>query len=411
MNNLIKITFFVFLLSCGEEINYENNIKADLMFLADDKLEGRKTGTKGEKLAAEYISERFEKLNLSDKGTENYFQDFYFNNSTNPHEEIEFNKTEDKNEIHARNVVGFLDNGGENTIVIGAHYDHLGYGEESSLYFGDDVLIHNGADDNASGTSLLLDLANRLAAKNLKSNYLFIAFSGEEMGLLGSNYFLKNPTVSKDEINYMINMDMVGRLNEENKLSVSGVGSAKIFKQIINSNNSQFNLVEFGSSSGFGSSDHASFYYEDIPVLSFFTGQHEDYHKPSDDSDKINFEGIEKISDYIEDIIEELDSAEKLDFIKAEEAKNATPRFKVGLGVMPDYLYDEGGMKISAITSDEKPAGKAGLQKNDIVIKMGDINVIDMMSYMNALSTFKEGDITIIQIKREGKILDFTIKF
>ena len=381
------------------------------MFLADDKLEGRKTGTKGEKLAAEYISERFEKLNLSDKGTENYFQDFYFSNSTNPHEEIEFNKTEDKNEIHARNVVGFLDNGGENTIVIGAHYDHLGYGEESSLYFGDDVLIHNGADDNASGTSLLLDLANRLAAKNLKSNYLFIAFSGEEMGLLGSNYFLKNPTVSKDEINYMINMDMVGRLNEENKLSVSGVGSAKIFKQIINSNNSQFNLVEFGSSSGFGSSDHASFYYEDIPVLSFFTGQHEDYHKPSDDSDKINFEGIEKISDYIEDIIEELDSAEKLDFIKAEEAKNATPRFKVGLGVMPDYLYDEGGMKISAITSDEKPAGKAGLQKNDIVIKMGDINVIDMMSYMNALSTFKEGDITIIQIKREGKILDFTIKF
>ena len=411
MNNLIKITFFVFLLSCGEEINYENNIKADLMFLADDKLEGRKTGTKGEKLAAEYISERFEKLNLSDKGTENYFQDFYFSNSTNPHEEIEFNKTEDKNEIHARNVVGFLDNGGENTIVIGAHYDHLGYGEESSLYFGDDVLIHNGADDNASGTSLLLDLANRLAAKNLKSNYLFIAFSGEEMGLLGSNYFLKNPTVSKDEINYMINMDMVGRLNEENKLSVSGVGSAKIFKQIINSNNTQFNLVEFGSSSGFGSSDHASFYYEDIPVLSFFTGQHEDYHKPSDDSDKINFEGIEKISDYIEDIIEELDSAEKLDFIKAEEAKNATPRFKVGLGVMPDYLYDEGGMKISAITSDEKPAGKAGLQKNDIVIKMGDINVIDMMSYMNALSTFKEGDITIIQIKREGKILDFTIKF
>lgn len=411
MNNLIKITFFVFLLSCGEEINYENNIKADLMFLADDKLEGRKTGTKGEKLAAEYISERFEKLNLSDKGTENYFQDFYFSNSTNPHEEIEFNKTEDKNEIHARNVVGFLDNGGENTIVIGAHYDHLGYGEESSLYFGDDVLIHNGADDNASGTSLLLDLANRLATKNLKSNYLFIAFSGEEMGLLGSNYFLKNPTVSKDEINYMINMDMVGRLNEENKLSVSGVGSAKIFKQIINSNNTQFNLVEFGSSSGFGSSDHASFYYEDIPVLSFFTGQHEDYHKPSDDSDKINFEGIEKISDYIEDIIEELDSAEKLDFIKAEEAKNATPRFKVGLGVMPDYLYDEGGMKISAITSDEKPAGKAGLQKNDIVIKMGDINVIDMMSYMNALSTFKEGDTTIIQIKREGKILDFTIKF
>lgn len=413
MNNLIKITFFVFLLSCGQDITYENNIKEDLIFLADDKLEGRKTGTEGEKLAAKYISERFEKLNLSDKGTENYYQDFYFGNNNNPHEEIEFNKESDNSQIHARNVVGFLDNGGSNTVVIGAHYDHLGYGEESSLYFGDEVLIHNGADDNASGTSLLLDLANRLATKELKSNYLFIAFSGEEMGLLGSNYFLKNPTVSKDEINYMINMDMVGRLNEENKLSVSGVGSAKIFKQIVNSNNSNFNLVEFGSSStsSFGSSDHASFYYEDIPVLSFFTGQHEDYHKPSDDFDKINFDGIELISDYIEDIIEELDSMDKLEFIKAEETKNATPRFKVGLGVMPDYLYNEGGMKISAITSDEKPAGKAGLQKNDIVIKMGDINVIDMMSYMNALSTFKEGDTTTIQIKRDGQIIDFTIKF
>ena len=294
MNNLIKITFFVFLLSCGQDITYENNIKEDLIFLADDKLEGRKTGTQGEKLAAKYISERFKKLNLSDKGTKNYYQDFYFGNNNNPHEEIEFNKDSDNSQIHARNVVGFLDNGGSNTVVIGAHYDHLGYGEESSLYFGDEVLIHNGADDNASGTSLLLDLANRLSSKELKSNYLFIAFSGEEMGLLGSNYFLKNPTVSKDEINYMINMDMVGRLNEENKLSVSGVGSAKIFKQIVNSNNSNFNLVEFRSSStsSFGSSDHASFYYEDIPVLSFFTGQHEDYHKPSDDYDKINFEGI-----------------------------------------------------------------------------------------------------------------------
>ena len=159
MNNLIKITFFILLISCGNEvkheiihIKYENNIKKDLMFLSDDKLEGRKTGTNGEKLAAKYISERFEKLNLSDKGTKNYYQDFYFNSKTNPHEEIEFMQTADNNKIHARNVVGFLDNGGSQTVVIGAHYDHLGYGEESSLYFGNDILIHNGADDNASGT-------------------------------------------------------------------------------------------------------------------------------------------------------------------------------------------------------------------------------------------------------------------
>lgn len=413
MKNLIKVTFFIFLFACGNNIEYTNKIQEDVMYLSDDKLEGRKAGTEGEKLAAKYISERFKLLNLSNKGTQNYYQDFYFNNNSNPHEEIKFDNKEDKNKIHARNVVGFLDNGGDKTVVIGAHYDHLGYGEESSLYFGDELLIHNGADDNASGTSLLLDLANKLAMKDLQSNYLFIAFSGEEMGLLGSNYFIKNSTVKKEEINYMINMDMVGRLNDENKLSVSGIGSAKILKQIVNSNNVEFDLIEFSSSStsSFGSSDHASFYYENIPVLNFFTGQHEDYHKPSDDFDKINYDGIEKISNYIEDIIEELDSMEKLNFIKAEEVQNATPRFNVGLGVMPDYLYNEGGMKISAITSDKKPAAIAGLMKNDIVIKMGDTNVIDMMSYMNALSSFKEGDITIVQVKRDGEIIDFEIKF
>ena len=381
------------------------------MYLSDDKLEGRKTGTEGEKLAAKYISDRFEKLNLSSKGATNYYQDFYFSNNSNPHEEITFDNNISDNKIHARNVIGFLDNGGENTVVIGAHYDHLGYGEESSLYFGDEVLIHNGADDNASGTSLLLDLANKLVMEDLQSNYLFIAFSGEEMGLLGSNYFLKNPTVTKDNINYMINMDMVGRLNEENKLSVSGIGSAKIFKQIVNSNNNEFNLVEFGSSTSFGSSDHASFYYEDIPVLNFFTGQHEDYHKPSDDYDKINFKGISKISEYIVDIIKELDSKEKLNFIKVEETKNATPRFKVGLGVMPDYLYNEGGMRISAITSEDKPAAKIGLIKGDIVVKIGEYDIIDMMGYMSALSKFNKGDQTTIRIKRDGKFLSFDVNF
>jgi C-terminal processing protease CtpA/Prc len=209
----------------------------------------------------------------------------------------------------------------------------------------------------------------------------------------------------------MINMDMVGRLNEENKLSVSGIGSAKIFKQIVNSNNSEFNLIEFGSSTGFGSSDHASFYYEDIPVLSFFTGQHEDYHKPSDDYDKINFTGISKISEYIVDIVKELDSKEKLNFVKVEETKNATPRFKVGLGVMPDYLYNEGGMRISAITSEDKPAAKIGLIKGDIVVKIGEYDIIDMMGYMSALSKFNKGDQTTIRIKRDREFLSFDLNF
>ena len=414
MKNLIKLSFFILLISCSNNLVYENNIENDIRYLADDKLEGRETGTAGEKAAAEYIASRFINLKVSAKGTDKYYQDFYFKNSTNPHEEIKFENKQEGKQINARNVIGFINNNSSNTIVIGAHYDHLGYGDDdSSLYRGEDRLIHNGADDNASGTALMLDLANKLVMQKLENNYMFIAFSGEEMGLLGSNYFLKNPTISKESINYMINLDMVGRLSEEKKLSVSGIGSSSLFKQTVKSNNKSFDLIEFdtSSTSRFSSSDHASFYYEDIPVLNFFTGQHEDYHKPSDDYEKINYSGIKEISDYIFDIIIDLDDNNKLSFKKVEEKEEETPRFRVSLGVMPDYLYNSGGMRISAVTSEDKPAAKAGLKKGDIVVKMGEYDIIDMMSYMRALSEFNSGDSTIIIIKRGEDLIKKSVSF
>lgn len=398
----------VALIGCNTETsNSKSNIKEDVSFLADDALEGRQTGTEGEVKAAEYIADRFEKMGLSSKGTQGYFQEFSFLPKTDPHKEVEFTTNQDGT-ITGRNVIGYLDNKAENTIIIGAHFDHLGYGGEGSLYRDSIKAVHNGADDNASGTAVMLDLVRKLKDKNTNNNYLFMAFSGEEMGLLGSNYFVKNPTINTKAVSYMINMDMVGRLKQDSTLAVYGVGTSPMFKQVLNAHNDKLKLIE--NESGVGPSDHTSFYLADIPVLHFFTGQHEDYHKPGDDSEKLNYDGMEKISDYIFDVITDLNDNGKLAFRKTKNESESTPRFKVGLGVIPDYLYDGKGMRIDGV-SDGKPAQKAGLQKGDIVIQLGDSLVTDMMSYMRALSVFDKGDKTKAVVTRDGKKVQTEIEF
>lgn len=414
----MKQIFIVFVLAlltaCKTEPKVaENNIKADVEYLADDKLEGRQTGTEGEALAADYLVKRFSEIGLTEKGTEGYLQPFSFKPKTDPHKEVEFSKNSDST-ITGNNVIGFIDNDAATTIVIGAHYDHLGYGGEGSLYRGEDKAIHNGADDNASGVAVMLNLASRLKLKNDNAevkdsnNYLFMAFSGEEMGLLGSNYFSKNPTIDAKSINYMINMDMVGRLKADSTLAVYGTGTSPIFKQTLKAHNDKFKLIE--NESGVGPSDHTSFYLIDVPVLHFFTGQHEDYHKPGDDSDKLNYEGMNLISDYIFEIISDLDDNGELAFRTTKNESEETPRFKVGLGVVPDYLYDGEGMRIDG-TREETPAFNAGLKKGDVVIKLGDSTITDMMSYMRALSVFEKGDETNISVLRNGETIDTTVKF
>ena len=395
------------LVSCKPEINQENRIKEDVAFLASDALEGRQTGTEGEKKAAKYISERFAELGLLAKGTTNYVQPFTFKPKTNPHDEVKFDVNGDGT-ITGNNVIGFVDNKAENTIIIGAHYDHLGFGGEGSLYRDSIKAIHNGADDNASGIAILLNLAARLKEKNTNNNYLFMAFSGEEMGLLGSNYFIKNPTINTNKVSYMINMDMVGRMKKDSTLAVYGTGTSPIFKQVLKSHNDNFKLVQ--QESGVGPSDHTSFYLADIPVLHFFNGQHEDYHKPGDDSEKLNYDGMYLISDYIFNIISDLDDNGKLAFRKTKNESDSTPRFKVGLGVIPDYLFDGVGMRIDGI-SEDKPAQKAGLQKGDIVIQLGDSTVTNMMSYMRALSVFDKGSKTKVVVKRGEEKVEKEINF
>ena len=392
--------------SVSSQQTNQESFKKDVEYLASEKLEGRFPGTNGEQLAANYIAEKFEKFGLT-KLTDSYFQSFNFTLPSSPHEEVKFNQDTDT-KINAKNIIAFIDNKKKNTVIIGAHYDHIGYGGQYSLDRGINE-IHNGADDNASGTAMLLSLAKQLNNKNdLENNYLFIAFSAEELGLIGSRYFVNSDVFKKESINFMINLDMVGRLNAEKELSIFGVGTSSIFKQVVNSMNNNFKLkiIEDGT----GPSDHTSFYNKDIPVLFFHTGSHENYHRPSDDVNLINYKGMSEISNYIIDIIDELETYNKLEFKETISNQPTVARFNVSLRVMPDYVFEGDGMKASQIIKGG-PADDAGLIDGDVIIMLGENEVKDVYDYMNSLSKFEKGDSTKVIVLRSSKKLEFEVKF
>lgn len=314
-------------------------------------------------------------------------------------------------EATAHNVMGYLDNKASTTIVIGAHYDHLGHGGEESLYRGEPA-VHNGADDNASGVAGVIELARYLKSKGPKSNnYLFMAFSGEEKGLLGSAHFTRNSTLNLQSVNYMLNMDMIGRLKtEEPVLLVNGVGTSdawKITMEYIKPSSFTVKTTE----SGIGPSDHTSFYLKDIPALHFFSGTHNDYHKPSDDEELINYKGELDILDYMITLMGSLDDKGKIAFTRTKEENNEnTPRFKVTLGVIPDYGFEGEGMRIDGV-SDGKPASKAGLKAGDVVRQIGPVKVTDMMSYMKALGQFSKGEKAQVGILRGKEEMQVEVEF
>ena len=312
------------------------------------------------------------------------------------------------------NVAGYIDNGAANIVVIGAHFDHLGYGEDSnSLYRGAEKQVHNGADDNASGTAALIELARLLKNSKLKNNnYLFIAFSGEELGLFGSKYFTEHPTVDLARINYMINMDMVGRLNDSTKmLTIGGYGTSPEWGPLFSSLNRNQYFVNRYDSSGAGPSDHTSFYRKNIPVLFFFTGLHSDYHKPTDDGDKINYTGEWRVISYIYRLTEAANKKGKLAFTPTRESTTTgTARFSVTLRIMPDYTFGGSGVRADGIT-EGGPAFKAGLKAGDIIIQLGEYPIPSMDSYMQALGKFKKGDKTKVKVKRGSDTIEANIEF
>ncbi len=311
------------------------------------------------------------------------------------------------------NVIGYIDNGAANTVILGAHYDHLGYGEDHNSLFtgGGTPQIHNGADDNASGTAALIELAKQLKRSKLKNNnYLFIAFSGEELGLYGSKYYTENPSVDLAKTNYMINMDMIGRLNDSTHgVTIGGYGTSPVWGEQLSATD-KYLKINFDSS-GSGPSDHTSFYRKDIPVLFFFTGAHSDYHKPGDDAAKINYAGELVLIKYIYGVIEKTNTKGKLAFTKTREAQQMGKRsFSVSMGIMPDYTFSGTGVRADGV-SEGKPAQKAGLKTGDVILQIGEHKVTDVQAYMQVLGKFKKGDATKVVIKRGAEEVIFDIVF
>ncbi|HMK02661.1 MAG TPA: M28 family peptidase [Ferruginibacter sp.] len=310
------------------------------------------------------------------------------------------------------NVIGYIDNGAAHTVILGAHYDHLGYGEDhNSLFTGGTPQVHNGADDNASGSAALIELGKMIKKSKLKNNnYLFIAFSGEELGLFGSKYFTENPTIDLSKANYMINMDMVGRLNDSTHgLSIGGYGTSPVWGQQL-AVNDKFLKIKFDSS-GTGPSDHTSFYRKDIPVLFFFTGTHGDYHKPSDDAAKVNYDGELQVIKYIYNVIDGTNKKGKLSFSKTREAQaQGTRSFKVSLGIMPDYTYSGTGVRADGV-SEGKLAQKVGIKAGDVIMQIGDHKVSDVQGYMQVLGKFNKGEATKVKVTRGKEDLVFDIVF
>ncbi len=384
------------------------NLRKHVSYLAADKMKGRGTGTKEERKAAAYLAKQYKKAGLKPKGDkDSWYHGFTFKKSSDPHGNVDKNAPQ----VSSRNVVAYLDNGAANTIVIGGHYDHLGLGHDhNSLEANPDGKIHNGADDNASGTAGVLELARYFAQNGVreKHNFLFLNFSGEELGLVGSKKFTENPTIDLSTVSFMINLDMIGRLNDEKRIMVGGVGTAPNFVPLIERLQSPLTIRQ--DSAGIGPSDHTSFYLKDIPVLFFFTGQHSDYHKPSDDIEKVNFDGTKEVLDYTVRVVEALDATPKLTFQTTKAKQEDTPRFKVTLGIMPDYTYEGEGVHVDGVT-EGKPASKAGVQRGDIILGLGDIKVVTMQDYMKALAAFKKGDSTQVKVKRGPETKDLPVTF
>ncbi|RMH63887.1 MAG: M20/M25/M40 family metallo-hydrolase [Calditrichaeota bacterium] len=301
-------------------------------------------------------------------------------------------------------------------VVVGAHYDHLGFGGWGSGSRAPDVHeVHNGADDNGSGTVSLLELAQYFATAPVKPrrSILFMAFGAEEMGLLGSKFFTAHPLIDLKNIRIMLNMDMVGRLNPESKtLTVGGTGTAAGLEETLKKLAEEKAFKIKTSPEGFGPSDHASFYVKDIPVVFLFTGTHEDYHKPSDDVDKINFEGMKAVDDYAAAIIEhEANDTTPLTFQEAgPKEEQRVARFKVTLGVIPDYASDVKGLRLDGVR-EGGVAARAGLKKGDIIVGMDKKAVNNIYDYMNRLADIKRGQEVDIEVLRENERLHFKAKF
>lgn len=315
--------------------------------------------------------------------------------------------------VDAHNVLGRIDNGATTEVFIGAHHDHLGRGELGGSLAEKPGQIHNGADDNASGVAAMIELARIIKnkPKHFKNNnYTFIAFTAEEQGLVGSKKIMEEPDAMKSSPNYMINMDMIGHLDSVKKtLVINGVGTSPAWiENIENQKISKKKISKIKTtSSGIGASDHTTFYLHNIPAIHFFTGQHEYYHKPTDDVGIINLNGLVYVTCYIRNLLCEMDKLGQIEFSPTKDESQGRMNFNVTLGIMPDYVYDGEGLRVDGVKQG-KTGDQAGLEKGDVIINLDGKPIGDIQDYMKLLSSLEKGTKTTVTVRRgeETKVLD-----
>ncbi|MYA12851.1 MAG: M28 family peptidase [Gemmatimonadetes bacterium] len=390
---------------------------AHVRYLADDLLEGRAVATRGERCAGDYIAARFAAIGLQPAAENGGWFQSWTVSSDNPH----------GGAVHgeARNVVAILPGSAPHrtqSLVIGAHYDHLGLGGFGSLSPDATGTVHNGADDNASGTAVLIEAARALASgPPLAQDVLFIAFTGEERGLWGSAHYVNAPLLPLEGTVAMLNLDMVGRVRD-GLLTVMGTGTAEEWEVIPERANASIAApldLRFNSD-GFGASDHTSFYARGIPVLHFFSNTHPDYHRVEDDWELVNAEGMDRVTDLVAAVVREVVPAAGMASLTPVEgagnphgvsasgdASSMASGFRVRLGTIPDYSRESGGMAITAVR-EGGPAAEAGLQGGDIIVKFGPHEIDTVYDYMAALNEYDPGDEVEIVVLRGEERLSFT---
>ncbi len=320
--------------------------------------------------------------------------------------------------VKTQNIIAVLKHDeSDEYVLIGAHYDHLGMGGRgSNSRRPDSLAIHPGADDNASGIAALIEIAGLLNDKKhkLNKNYIFAAFGAEEKGLLGARFFVDNPPVALNQINAMINLDMIGRLNDEQAISVGGTGTATEFEEILKSASINYNFILHFSPEGYGPSDHAPFYAKDIPVLFFSTGAHSDYHTPNDVPEKINYNGLSLVSEFVAKVIFSIDNMQgNLSFTEAGPKTRSVPRHggtRVTLGLMPDFAATEIKGLRAEVVSPGRPAYNAGMKNGDIITAINGNPVNDIHEYMFRLQSLRLGDLINVDIIRDNQTLVLIIQ-
>lgn len=407
MTNLYSMLALALVTFNGMAQNSETVVKKlqkQVKALSSEEMEGRRAGSAGEEKAAQFIQDELQKIGIQPISKQ-YTHSFQYNDISRKQK----NLTANKNAKTAHNITGFINNSRERTIVIGAHYDHLGKGYHINSRSTKTEPIHYGADDNASGVATVLSIAEQLKANNIEENfnYIIVFFSAEEIGLIGSKAWLKN-YVDSFNLAAMINLDMVGRMKDV-KVQLYGAGTSRSwdnFKTTL-SDSIQWEV----DNSGLGPSDHASFYLDSIPALHFFTGQHEDYHKETDTHEKLNYGGMALLSQTIYSSLLTLEKTEAFNF---NTTKNKTskkrPSLKVTMGIMPSYISNDSGLKIDGIIQG-KPAQHANMRKGDIIIAIGSKKIKDIYDYMEVLSLYNPGDKTTVKVLRKDETKTLTIQF